>query len=348
MKVDDLLQVLDAITGGRCVRDTAASTGRENRFVLTKSSGIPGKECTERPGLVYGNPDSPLRRIAVVMTLTESAIELAAAKGIDAIIAHHPVADGASCGGVTLHNYLSLYGIALFELHEAFHGLHPGIAAIHGHHAIHTDTAFGGIPGNVLLVGRPLEGIATLGDIIDRIEAFSGFDEELEMLDAERRVRRCRDIEEATVSTRGKILLGNREDRVSSILHIFPHTGFTAEHLLKAKEEHPEADTVIASISRLPFESPLVQTGAKQGLRFLLGNSHPLEILENGLPLAVAVQRLLPEAEVFVFRERVTSTPVALAGNPTVREYAHMIAGQFLVPPGNAGIPDQSSKGRER
>jgi putative NIF3 family GTP cyclohydrolase 1 type 2 len=332
MRVKDILRVLDQITGGRCVKDASDLEGGKNRFVLTKSSGIPGKECTEIPGLVFGNPDSPLKKIAVVMTLTESCIELAAASGIDAIIAHHPVADGASCGGVTLRNYLSLYGIAVFELHEAFHGLHPGIAYIHGHRVFHSDIAYGGVPGNVLFVGRVIEGVTTLADIIDRMSIFAGFDEELEMLSAERRVRKCPSIEEATVSTPGEILLGNRKDRVGTIIHIFPHTGFTAEHLAMAKKEYPEADTVVASISRLSTDNEIVKTAAGLGLKVVLGNSHALEILENGLPLAVAVQKLLPEAQVFVFRERVTATPVEMTGNPIVREYADAMAEQFLIP----------------
>jgi len=336
MKVKDVLQVLDRITGGRCVQDAADLAGGKNRFVLKKSSGIPGKECTEIPGLVYGNPDGPVKKIAVVMTLTESCIELAAATGIEVIIAHHPIADGASCGGVTLHNYLSLYGIAVFELHEAFHGLHPGIAYIHGHRVFRTDIAYGGIPGNVLLVGRVLEGIVSLADIIHRINLFSGSDEELEMLSVERRVRNCPSIDEATVSTRGIILLGDRKDRVNTIIHIFPHTGFTSEHLTMAKTEHPEADTVIASISRLSFDHEIVKTAAGLGLNLVLGNSHALEILENGLPLAAAIQKLLPEAQVFIFRERVTSTPMEMAGNPMVREYADTMAEQFLVPRKNA------------
>ena len=346
MKVGDLLEALDAVTGGRCLREGQASAGRGNPFVVTKSSGIPGKECTERPGLVYGDPDAPLKKIAVVMTLTESSIELAAATGIDAIVAHHPVADGASCGGVTLRNYLSLYGISLFELHEAFHGLHPGIARIHGHRVFKTDIAFGGIPGNVLLVGRAMEGIDTLGDVARRIETFAGVDEERLLLAAERLIRGSPAIEEASLASAGKILLGDPGDHVGTILHIFPHTGFSVEHLAMAKAEHSEADTVIVSISRLSLESPIVRAGAELGLHFVLGNPHPLEILENGLPLAVAIQRLLPEAEVFVFRERVTSTPLAAAGSAAVREYAEMMAGQFLIPPRNT--PDHSMKGRER
>jgi hypothetical protein len=331
-KVKDVLRVLDLITGGRCVPDGADVVGGKYPFVHTKSSGIAGKECTEIPGLVFGDPEHPVKKIAVVMTLTELCIELAGASGVDVIIAHHPVADGASCGGVTLRNYLSLYGIAVFELHEAFHGLHPGIAYIHGHTVFRTEIAYGGIPGNVLFVGRVIDEVATLSDIMDRIKVFSGFDEELEMLSAERRVRQCPSIEEATVSTKGMILRGDGKDPVNVILHIFPHTGFTAEHLRMAKAEHPEADTVIASISRVPPDHEIVETAAQLGLNLVLGNSHTLEILENGLPLATAVQKLLPGAQVVVFRERVTSTPVGMAGNPVVREYAERMADQYLVP----------------
>jgi hypothetical protein len=228
-----------------------------------------------------------------------------------------------------------LYGIAVFELHEAFHGLHPGIAFVHGHRVFRTETAYGGIHGNVLMVGKVLGGIATLGDILERIDLFSGFAQDKEMLQEERRIRKCQAIDEATVSTRGKILLGDRHDRVDTILHIFPHSGFAPGHLIRAKEEHPEADTVIASISRLFSDHQIVNTAAELGLHLVLGNSHALEILENGLPLAVAIQKLLPEAQVFVFRDRITSTPVGSAGNDTIRDYATMIAERFLVPPGD-------------
>ena len=62
------------------------------------------------------------------MTLTESCIELAGATGVNVIITHHPIADAANSGGVTLENYLGLYNISAIELHEAFHGLHPGLS----------------------------------------------------------------------------------------------------------------------------------------------------------------------------------------------------------------------------
>jgi len=55
MKVKDVLHVLDKITGGRCVCDAEDLIGGKNRFVLTRSSGIPGKDCTDIPGLIYGH-----------------------------------------------------------------------------------------------------------------------------------------------------------------------------------------------------------------------------------------------------------------------------------------------------
>ncbi|WP_186304272.1 Nif3-like dinuclear metal center hexameric protein, partial [Staphylococcus epidermidis] len=102
-------------------------------FVIKKSSNLPGKEIIETPGLVYGDRNREVKKIAVTMTMTEGSIELAGATGVDAIVAHHPIAEAANSGGVTLKNYLDLYNISAFELHEAFHGLHPGIPFLHGH-----------------------------------------------------------------------------------------------------------------------------------------------------------------------------------------------------------------------
>ena len=62
----------------------------------------------------------------------------------------------------------------------------------------------------------------------------------------------------------------------------------------------------------------------------IVGNSHALEILENGLPLAFAIKELLPGVEVTLFRERVTSVPMAQFGSETVRQYAKSMAGHLL------------------
>jgi hypothetical protein len=93
--------------------------------------------------------DQEIKKIAVLMTLTESGIELAGATGVDALVAHHPIADATNTGGVLLKTYLGLYNIAALELHEAFHGLHPGIAYLPGTFPLSCDIKYGGIPGTI-------------------------------------------------------------------------------------------------------------------------------------------------------------------------------------------------------
>lgn len=327
----DVLQALDKITGGRCVKDLGDIFSGKNRFVVIKSSNIPGKSCMETPGLVCGKLEAPVKKIAVTMTLTECNIELAGATCVDAIVAHHPIVEAANSGGVTLRTYLDLYGLSAFELHEAFHGLHPGIALLHGHKTFHVDIAYGGIPGNILFVGRSLEGVNTLSDILKRLQDFMGLNEEQAMLLAERNSRCCNGIMETNVATGGKILVGTPDSKISTIIHIFPHTGFTADHLAAVKNKFPEADTVLASISRVKDDHPLVAKARELGLNFIVGNSHAMEILENGMPLAIALQTLLPDTEVVLFRERITSTPLDQVGTPALREYARDIADRFLV-----------------
>jgi len=331
IKVKDVLDALDKITGGRCVKNLDDVFSGKNKFVIMKSSNIPGKECMEMPGLICGNLEATVKKIAVTMTLTECNIELAGATGVDAIIAHHPVVEAANSGGVTIRGYLELYGLSVFELHEAFHGLHPGIAYIHGHKAFRVNIAYGNIPGNILYVGKALDEVPTIGAILDRLNEFMGMQEEEKMLLTERNVRNCVDICETNVATGGQLLVGTREDKVGTIIHIFPHTGFTAQHLEMVKQEHPEADTVIASISRVRKDSDLVRKAEELGLNFVIGNSHAMEMLENGLPLANALQKLLPEVEVVLFRERITSTPLHRVGTNTIRNYANYIADKYLV-----------------
>lgn len=330
-KVKDILEALDQITGGRCVKNPSDIFSGKNKFVITKSSNIPGKECIEMPGLICGDLEAPVKKIAVTMTLTECNIELAGATGVDAIIAHHPVVDAANSGGVNLRGYLDLYGLSVFELHEAFHGLHPGIAYIHGHRPYHVDIAYNNIPGNVVYVGKAVKEVKTIGDILDRINNFMGMQEEQKMLLLEKKLRNCHGICETNVATGGKLLVGQRENKVSTILHIFPHTGFTAKHLEMAKNEYPEVDTVIASISRVEKDSELVKKAVELGLNFVIGNCHAMEILENGLPLAMALQKLLPNVEVVLFRERITSTPLNQVGSAAIQEYSDYIASRYLV-----------------
>ncbi|GAB7387782.1 hypothetical protein BSNK01_16190 [Bacillaceae bacterium] len=334
----DVVGALDVITGGRVVKSLADVTAGGHPFVVMKSSGIPGKEVIEIPGLIYGDPNKPVKKIAVTMTMTEGSIELAGATGVDAIIAHHPIAEAANSGGVPLKNYLDLYDVAALELHEAFHGLHPGISYLHGHRVKRTEIAYGGVHGNILFVGQAFDEVKTLRDILHRLDGFMGLQQEEELWSAEKEIRRTTALTETSLVTRGRILLGNEDSPVRNILHIFPHTGFSPEHLRQAVKEHPEADTVLASISRVYEGNALVSTAQELGLNFIVGNCHVLEILENGLPLAYALAALLPEVEVVVFRERVTSIPVYEMGTPEMKRYAREMATRYLlnkVPIGN-------------
>jgi hypothetical protein len=328
--VAQVVDVLDQITGGRVIKSLDEISSTRNPFVVMKSSNIPGKDVIEIPGLVYGDPEKEVKKIAVLMTLTESAIELAGATCVDVIIAHHPVADAANSGGVTLKSYLSLYDIAVIELHEAFHGLHRGIAYLHGHQPEKVDIAYGGIPGNIMSIGQPLPEIKTIGDIIKRLNEFLGVEVEQQMLNREQQVRKCREIVETNVVTGGKIILGEANSKVSKILHIHPHTGFTPQHLEKAIAENPEIDTVLASISRVYDGHPLIAKAQELNLNFVVGNSHSVEIYENGMPLGYAIQKYLPEVEVVLFRERMTSTPITKAGAIQIQEYAQYIADTYL------------------
>lgn len=330
-RVKEIAAALNEITGGRLPKDLTELYSGRNPFVVMKSSNLPGKAIMETPGLVYGDPEQAVDKLAVLMTLTESAIELAGATEVGAIIAHHPLADAANSGGVTLKNYLDLYGIAVFELHEAFHGLHPGLSYLHGHAAYRVEIAYGGVPGNVLYVGKVLPEVKTLGDILARISGFIDTESEAALLAYEREYRGCAELQETNVAVSGKILLGRPEDKTEHILHVFPHTGFSPADLENIVGEQPEIDTVLASISRVTPMSPLVEKCRSLGRNFIAGSSHATEILENGLPLAVALQQMLPELEIVLFREKMTSCPVSRFGSKRLRGYADMIAAQYLL-----------------
>jgi hypothetical protein len=330
--VTDVNEALNIITNGRVIMKTETAFGTGSPFVVTKSSNIPGKAITETPGLVVGNPKSTVKKIAVGMTLTESAIELAGATGVDAIVLHHPVADAASSGGVPLRNYSGLYGLAIFEVHEAFHGRHPGIAWMHGHKPFKADIHYGGIPGNVIFVGKPLPDVKNLGDIVDRLTILADLSREKTILKNEQEQRQSPALQEANIAAAPEILLGTRESKVGTILHIFPHTGFTTQHLRQLKKEYPDIDTVVVSISRVKKDNLLVATAKELGLTMVLGNSHALEIVENGIPLAYALKNLLPGVEVVLFRERMTSVPVDVFGSKAMRDYGKEMADKYLMP----------------
>jgi len=331
VKVKDVINALDIITGGRLPKNKEELFTSTNPFVVMKSSDIPGKGVMETPGLVFGDPEMEVKKLAVLMTMTESDIELAGGTGVDAIVAHHPIADAANSGGVLLRTYLGLYKIAALELHEAFHGLHPGISYIHGHEAYRTEIAYGGVPGNCLFVGKAFDEVKTLGDIIARITDFMGVETEESFLNSEKNLRNCVEIHETSVAVCGKILVGTPKSKVQHILHIFPHTAFSPEHLENVLRENPEIDTVLASISRVKPDNPLVDKCKELGLNFVLGNSHALEIFENGLPLAKAIQKLLPSIEVVMFKERITSVPLTKFGSESIQEYADMICDKYLL-----------------
>jgi hypothetical protein len=328
--VADVNEALNVISNGRVIMKTDAPFGTGNPFIVTKSSGIPGKAVTETPGLVVGNPKAQVKKIAVGMTLTESAIELAGATGVDAIVLHHPVADAANAGGVPLRNYSNLYNLAIFELHEAFHGRHSGIPWMHGHVPFKVDINYAGIPGNVMYVGKVLPEVKTIGDVIDRLNLLADLNREQSILKKEQEQRECQGLQEANIAAPPKILLGSREDKVSTVLHIFPHTGFTPQHMQQIKKDYPEIDTVIVSISRVKPDHALVRTAKELGLKMVAGNSHALEIAENGLPLAYALQTLLPGVEVVIFRERMTSSPLELTGSKAVRDYGKDYGSKLL------------------
>ncbi|MCS5695714.1 Nif3-like dinuclear metal center hexameric protein [Desulfofundulus thermocisternus] len=330
--VQEVLEALNLITGGRVITGQQETGDGRNPYVILKTSHIPGKEVMETPGLVYGDPAMPVKKLAVVMTMTESVVELAAASGVDALVVHHPVADAASCGGVPLKDYLHHYRLAVFELHEAFHGLHPGIALLHGHMPVHIDVCFGGTSGNVVIVGKPLAGISCLKDILARLELMMGQDRDVLLLEAEKRIYQVTDLQEINAMEGGSIINGNPDNEVGLILHCFPHTGFCPADLDRILEMYPEIKTVITSISRVRKNHPLIDTCRLKGLNLVAGNSHALEIWENGLPLAYALQAILSDIEVVIFRERVTSYPLAGAGNEPLRHYARQMAEKYLLP----------------
>ena len=323
--VQNILQALDNLSGGRCIAE-------KERWSAIKSSDIQGKSITEMPGLVWGNPSMEVKKIALMMTLTESAIELAAATGVNVIVAHHPIADAANFGGALLKLYLDLYGIAVFELHEAFHGLHPGIPFLHGHkpNPAYTRLEYGGIPGNIVYIGEPLPKVNTVGDILDRLNDFMDIKASERLLKFEQNIRGCNNIQETRVAVQGKILVGEHDNSIKKIIHMFPHTGFNASHLESLLKEHPDADTLLATISRVYPGHELIAKAEEYGLNFVCGNSHAMEIYENGLPLAYALRQHLPQADVVIFCERVTSTPLDEFGTVAVRGYAEHIVTEHL------------------
>ena len=319
--VGDVLKAMEVITKGRVLDPDENPILSKNPFVVTKSSGIPGKEVVEYPGLVYGKLDAKAKKIGVVMTISECVVELAGGMGLDVIVAHHPFADAANFGGVPFKNYCDLYNLSLIEAHEAFHGRHPGIALIHGYKVTKVDIHYGGQPGNIIFMGQAVPEVKTLGDIVARLDATMSTADRDKFLKVEQDFWKNPDIQESLAANKPIILLGQADSPVKNVLHIFPHTGFTAEQLGMIVKENPDIDTLICSISRVKPDHALVAKAKELGLNMLLGNSHAHEIYENGIPLGKALEKLLPGAEIYLIEQHVTATPVSKAGNDTLQKY---------------------------
>jgi hypothetical protein len=330
-RIGDVVEALDDLTGGRL----SAPPGPDNPWHVTKSSGLPGKSVLETPGLVIGHPDAPVRRMAVAMTLTEHDIELARATNVDLIVAHHPVADAASSGGVSLADYLGPYKVGVIECHEAFHGLHPGIGYLHGHTPIHHDGAFGGNHGKVVMIGQPLAGVETLGDVLARLRTMLGREIDESVLEAEREARGLPDLADSVNAPGLRILHGTPNTRLGElVIHAFPHTGFSSDDLESLLSRFPSAGTLILSISSGSEDDDYVRLAAERGLAVLVGSSHATEILENGLPLATALGRLFPDVEVLLFRSRVVALPVAGAAEGQLGMYGQLMGDHLLAATG--------------
>lgn len=325
--VADVVRAIDALTRGR----VSAPPGPDNPWRVVKDSGIPGKAVAETPGLVVGDPAARVRRIGVAMSITEHHIELARAIGIDVLVAHHPMADAASSGGVPLASYLDLYRIAAVECHEALHGLHPGIPFLHGHQPFHTDGAFGGVHGKVVSIGRPLPGTLTLGDVVDRLYLLLERRRDETVLVAEREVRGWDRIEDSVIAPVPRILHGTRDQALGSeVAHVFPHTGFDADDLTRLVGLYPRVGALILSISTAGPDSELVRTAAHLGLGVVSGSSHATEILENGLPLAQSLRALLPGTDVMLLRDRVVALSLEAAAPGRLRGYRDEMARHLL------------------
>jgi len=231
-----------------------------------------------------------------------------------------------------LKSYLSLYGISVIEVHEAFHGLHPGISYIHGHKPFRVDIKYGGIPGNIVYFGKALDEVKTLGDIVNRVKIIMDIEKETMVLDEEKRIYECSDINESAIASQGEIILGTPDSRVNIIFHVFPHNNLYPEHIVQAKKEYPEIDTVLATISRARRGSELVKVAEDLGLNFICGNSHAMEIFENGLPLAYALRHYLSdEVAIDIFRQKIYSMPLSHFGSNDIKSYAKHIAKNYLI-----------------
>ena len=182
-------------------------------------------------------------------------------------------------------------------------------------------------------MGDALPEVKTIGAMVDRLDAFMDMDKEQRVLESLWREYGTKNIKETSTSARSKIILGNREDAMKKVLHVFPHTGFNAKHLDSVKKDNPTIDTMLTTISRVYPGSELIDGARDMGMNLVCGNSHAMEIYENGIPLAYALQRQLPGAQVLIFHDRVTSTPLKEFGSEQIRGYGESMAKSFLPNP---------------
>jgi hypothetical protein len=166
--------------------------------------------------------------------------------------------------------------------------------------------------------------------MIDRLNRFMDIETDMQMLESERTIRKCESIQETSIAAQCEILLGDRDKLMKKVIHIFPHTGFNVNHLESLMKDNPDADTLLATISRVYPSHGLIAKAKELGLNFICGNSHAMEIFENGLPLAYAIHNHLPKVEVVIFRDRVTSTPLGKFGTSEIQDYAKDMAFNYL------------------
>ncbi|MBI2875175.1 MAG: Nif3-like dinuclear metal center hexameric protein [Firmicutes bacterium] len=335
VKLADLVETLQRLAPGRVPGVGETPDPEKHPWVVWKSSGIPGKAVMEIPGLVYGDPKKPIRRLGIGLTLTEGILELAGHQGLDAVLVHHPVADAASSGGVLLKDYCELYNLAILELHEAFHGIHAGRAILYGLKMLAWKDNYGGLttPGFSVRICEPSEPGMTLGDLVRRTSEFFEQEHEIGMLEHEKERFGYRKIDGAAMFS-GRILHGTPDRKITKLLHCSPYSGLAPDHLELAVKEYPDLDTVFLTFSLLSPEHYLVEAARRLDLAVVIGSCHEWEIYENCLPLAQAIKDLLPSLEITLFRSRLSAIPLEEVGNSFAREYARRIASDLKAKSG--------------
>jgi hypothetical protein len=179
--------------------------------------------------------------------------------------------------------------------------------------------------------GRPLDEVNTLGDLVARLRTWLSRDLDDRVLQAETSARGASRLTDSATAPGLQILAGDATTPIGPlVLHAFPHTGFGPEDLDAALMAHPGVTTLVLSISGADADGDLVRRARALGLGVVVGSSHASEILENGLPLAVALDRMLPDVEVTLFRDRVVSLPLSVAAPGRLGEYADRMADHLL------------------